>query len=492
MFAKLRQKLKDYDYIILTGCTVGCAVINFFYNFIIKRYVDVYFLGVYSTCSLAITYASYLQLGVLNSYSRDYPIMLGANEHEKGKALKQSTFSFLIIIYSFVMIVSLASMLILYINGTLSHEYVMGFGVNGVLSFLNILYNFTSSTHRVEGKIPYSSLVYTVKTLVCVVVGLVVTVVVYKTVNPDLSYIGLYAGFVVSGIIGLIMCKDVYRGLKIKVEMPVIFSSIKSGFPLLINSFISSVMMSVDKFVILFTMGDEKTVQIKQGYYAVGLMGFTTLVLVPQTCAQVFYVRISKVYGKTKSIPDLLASARNFSRYLSAFTSIGVVGVYYLLPIFISYIIPDYIPSIPSAQILTIGVALYGATMIYGDVFSVLKLNKKLLFNTTVLCILNAVTSITMVLVLGKEIEYVALGTSISYALYSLFLLVSLKRTFKTSLLAMIKDSWLPVISTIVPCVLFSFIIENTFAALFATCVVGGFFLIILFRKEIKKVLFRL
>ena len=71
--------------------------------------------------------------------------------------------------------------------------------------------------------------------------------------------------------------------------------------------------------------------------------------------------------------------------------------------------------------------------------------------NSVALCIFNAVFSSALVLFVERSINMVAIGTGLSYALYSLLLMIKLSRRFKYSLTKLLVNSWGPAVAVMVP-----------------------------------------
>ena len=155
-----------------------------------------------------------------------------------------------------------------------------------------------------------------------------------------------------------------FFSLKISINKSIITDMIRSGLPLLVNGLIWTIMMSVDKFVILFFMSMEDL-----GVYSVALLGFSTLVIIPQSITQIFYIKMSQKYGETNNIDVLVNYAKRYTLYLNIITSFIIIGAIHL-PIFIENMMPNYADSIKSAQILVIGVGLYSTTLLYSNLFS--------------------------------------------------------------------------------------------------------------------------
>ena len=127
------------------------------------------------------------------------------------------------------------------------------------------------------------------------------------------------------------------------------------------------------------------------------------------------------------------------------------IFVFYVMPVFVHFFMPMYTEGTAATQILVIGVGIYATTMLYGNIFSVLKLNKSLIANSVALCIFNAIFSSGLVLFVDRSINMVAVGTGISYALYSLLLIIKLSKRFKFSFWKLLINSWGPAVAIMVP-----------------------------------------
>ena len=73
--------------------------------------------------------------------------------------------------------------------------------------------------------------------------------------------------------------------------------------------------------------------------------------------------------------------------------------------------------------------------------------------------------SSALVLLVGRSVNMVAIGTGLSYALYSLLLMVKLSKKFDYSFAKLIVNSWLPVLAIVIPGVLFYLFIPNIYVA---------------------------
>lgn len=437
----------------MTASTVVCSAISFIFNVYSKSVIDPGDIGIYSTCLLLQTYLTYAQLGVLNSYNRDYPQALGRRDEEDATRMRNAAFSYLIVAFLVVTLVVDVVIAIIY-KGNIADYYAFGYFVVPITLLFKCLDDISVSTTRIQGKYNFSAVAGFGRTILAMIIG-VIAINVW-------GYYGLYAMPFASAVLGIIIFRNhAIKNVRFNFDFSYIKGMIWGGLPLLFESLIWTLVASVDKFVILFFM-----TKVELGVYSVPVMGFTTMVLIPQTISGVFYNKISRLYGETNDETRLIDEAAKYTGIVSTITGGACVGVFYILPLFVQIFMPKYTDGNAASQILIIGVAIYSTTMILGNIFSVLKLNKSLIMNSIYLCIFNVVFSCGLVMFVGKNIEMVAVGTGISYALYSLMLIMKLKSRFNYSAAKLLAKSWLPLLAVVAPGVIFYFVIPNFYVAM--------------------------
>ena len=464
-------KIKN-DYVLVTGATIFHAIALFFYGLIIREYVGPYEYGLYTISNLLLVYLGYLQLGVLNSYNRDYPQYIGAKNCEDAKLARNSVSTFLLIIYSIIGIILCVAALFLISSMRIEQKLGISIILSSCLALINNLYLFSTGTIRSEGKFEFSALLITIQTVIQVGIGIYFT----KTIG----YYGIFIALIVSTCIVTIMNRNVFKRVKIEINIKYISYSIKTGLPLLINGLIWTLVMSTDQLIIIKFFSETEL-----GIYSLALMGFSTLVLIPTAISQVLYVKMSNVYGKTQDASLLLNQASKYTYIISFLSSFISVGAFYLLPIFIKKFMPAYSDGIIATQIIIVGVSFYSTSILYGNVFSVLKMNAKLLKTTLILCVVNIFMAIIFIYTFGKNINSLAYASSTSYCLYSILLIRNLSKSFKLNFFIMLRKTWAPVFLSILPCVLFYKYFSNIYISISISLVYLVFPSIYLFKRII-------
>ena len=469
---RIRDKLKNADYIIVTLSTVICALLSFVYSVYSKKYIDPYDYGIFSTCMLLENYLVYAQFGVLSAFNRDYPQVIGAGDKEKAEKLRNTTITYLWLIYGIIIAATILIILGIFVPRGIDNRYAIGYIGISIVLFAETTANFCMYATRIRGGYNYSAVVELVRSLISIALGLIFIRL--------WGFYGLFVRVLIAPLISVLMYRTrSLDGLKLSLDKPVLTYAVVTGLPLMVSSFIYTIMGSIDKFVILGFM-DTRTL----GIYSVPQMCFTAMVIIPQQISQIFYYKSSEIYGRTKSEKSLFNVCGHYSKLLSFCSAASVVVAFYVLPIFVKFFMPKYSDGVNASEVLIIGVSIYGASMLYGNIYSILKWNKELIWTSVVLCIFNGIFSTGMVMINGRDIINVALGTSISYALYGIIIFVVLGLKAKINVTKPLLYSFLPQVLIIVPALIFYFAIPNIYAA-FVLSFIIILIVLILIRKNV-------
>ncbi len=468
------MKSSKLDYLAASGTVILCTLFTLVFNIYVRSYVPPKDYGIYTSVNMLLLYLNYIQLGVMNSYNRDYPQLLGAGDEKEAGFRKSLVFTYLLLIYTAAFVALSLPFLFLTLTHRMDLKLGLGFLTNSLFALFTALYNFLDNSLKAEKRFLYSSSMGLIKTAALILTG-VFTVSAW-------GYYGLLISTLISLAVTLLVNFRYFTKLHLIFRLKVILEMIRYGLPLLVNGLVWTIMMSVDKFVILLYMTMEDL-----GIYSVALLGFSTLMLVPQSISQIFYIKMSRLYGATHDIEQLMLHAKKFTLYLAVTASFLTIGAYYILPIFIRYTMQDYSDGTVSAQILIIGVGLYSTTLLYSNLFSVLKLNMRLVSSTAVLCLLNFILSCGLVILWGRDIRNVAYGTSVSYALYAVILNVLLGKTLKQRFIGLIFHSLAPVGISVLLIILLTFFLENIILAFFVNMLLAAAVIYVVYYKTIQK-----
>lgn len=474
---RLIIKLKQYgiEQIMFVATTIISSGMHFIFSIYVKSYVSPLEYGMYSTCLLLQTYMSYLQCGTLNAFNRDYPQLMGAGKKDECEKYRNTVLSFIMTIYVFAAIIVSCAIIIVSHIKEIDIRYIVGLLLIVFITIITMIENFGNYRCRIDKGFKYISLVTLAELL-----SLPVSFVLIKKVG----YYTIFINSILAMLIGIVFYyRYSFRDFKFVIDKDFLFNIIRSGMPLLISGLIWTVVNSIDKFVILGFINTEAL-----GIYGIAQNAFTYMVLIPTAMSQIFYAQMGKEYGRTGDMRILTTMAMKFSTILAALTSLVALVAYFFLPLLVETFMPSYSNGVPAAQILILGLSIYAATLINGNILTILKKNGALLISSICMCMFNGICSIGYVLILGSTIESVALGTATSYIFYTFVIVYQVSKYAKCNVLRTINASVIPVCVSLIPGVLVYNIVENRFlgfivAIVFVVALYGLFY-----RKQILSI----
>lgn len=465
-------KDQGIEHFLFVGATIISAGIHFIYSIYVKAYVTPLEYGIYSTCLLLQTYMSYLQLGSLNAFNRDYPQLVGANKEKEAVKYRNTVFSFLLSIYSVSLILIVIGILIIGNNRSVDNRFIYGFIFSAVITVMTIIENYGNYRCRIDKGFKYTSIV-TLLELLSIPIGALLI--------PKLGYYAIYITSITAMIIGIAFYfRQSYRDFEFLLDRLLLKEILISGTPLLVNGLIWTVVNSIDKFVILGFMDTEAL-----GVYGIAQNAFSYMVLIPSAMSQLFYVKMGKEYGANGSIGILIDISFKFSTILAAITSMIAMIAYFLLPVVVETFMPNYSNGVSASQILIIGLSIYAVTLISGNILTILKKNLALLKNSVCMCFFNVICSMAYILWGGVKIENVALGTATSYIFYSFVLIYQVYKYTGCSIVKQMYISILPVSISLVPGLIIYNIVKHKIAGLVLTLILICALYIKFWRKQL-------
>lgn len=463
------KKSQEYFYYVVA--TVLNSGLHFIFSVYVKAYVKPLEYGIYSSCLLLQTYLTYLQLGSLNAFNRDYPQLIGAKKTEEAHRYRNTTFTFLLMAFGGALAVILPGLFFLHKTTDIDPRYIGGFAFSAIITGMTVFENFGASKTRIEGSFMYVSTV-TLLELLSLILGLLLV--------RRIGYYGLYITSLSGMAIGIILyIKPAYSDIRLSIDRKLLKDILISGLPLLINGLIWTVVNSVDKFVILGFIGTEAL-----GVYAIAQNAFSYMVLVPTAMSQLFYVKMGKAYGERQDVEVLTDVGLRFTGILAVLISFLAVIAYFMSPVLVRSLMPNYVNGISSAQILILGLAIYAPTLVNGNILTILKKNAAILRSSIFLCVLNAICSVLFVSIIGPKIECVALGTAAAYLGQTFILIFQLKKYANCKIFNLLKCSVFPVLFVLVISVVCYTFIGNKFGGMIVCLLLIGAFYAVIYRDR--------
>lgn len=373
---------------------------GFFSNYFAALLLGPAVLGIWLGAKLVLFYGMNLHLGVQSGMHREVPILRGKCDDAQQSAIINTSFSFSLIVAAVVSSGVLLSTFILKLGPELT--LILRF-IAGML-FLLIIQNFYGILFRVRNEFGTVSRV----TLIDGLGNLCSAVLTF--------FYGL-VGFLGGQLLRMFAttCYSYWKSshaINWYWSNQVLKSLIQIGFPIMLINLTNFIFITVDRMLILSLL-DTKSL----GFYSLGNLVFTPLLLMFSVSGVVMYTRFGEKYGETQD-------SRALKRYLTvpmenlALVIPIVVGLIYIaLPLLVKVFLPEYVPGIVPGRILIFGLFFYAIAVLPGNMLLVLNQQRLRLLILLGSVLLNLGVSY-MALKLGYGIVGVAAGTALAYLVF--------------------------------------------------------------------------
>jgi O-antigen/teichoic acid export membrane protein len=471
---KIYSKKNNFEYLLFIFSTIFAAFVSFLFSIFVKTKISPFEFGIYSSILILQSYLIILQLGSLNSFNRDYPQLIVKNSHFEAKVYRETVFTFLLIVYFTITTIICLSIIFLLLFTKIDDRYLIGFFLISIGSSLTVIESFASSRYKIDNNFKFVSLVNFIKLFSY---GLGIYFILL------LDYYGVFFVNITLSIIGIILYYNTsLKDIKLSMDYKLLKIIILSGIPLFLNGIIWTFINSIDKIIIL---GFINTTAL--GFYGIAQNVFSFIVLIPTSISQIYYIKMSKYFGEEKSIDELNNLGLNMTEKLSFIIIIVAIITFFLTPNFVSQVIPSYSEGVKSAQILILGLSIYSSTFINTNILTILKKNNVIIMSSIVGLILNLVFSVGLIIIFSKNIEFVALGTTLSYFFRSIYIILVLKTNTKILVFDLIKSSILPILFISIFMIIIYFKISNIYLGMILSLLITFLYYLLYLSKKQKK-----
>lgn len=384
--------------------TILIQVSRVIVEIIIAKIVGPKIWGVWYLLNLFIAYRGVLTLGIDNGMNREVPVRIGAGLEEDARDLQNSTFTALF--YASLLVSAGLLLLFFYADNAISvyiPALILLFCSAQFYHFLSIVLKSNSRFNLVSKKQYFASILLPI-------------ISIYLT-----RLIGLN-GFIIGYALALLVSSlYVYKlsGIRLRVvnHWKTNFYLIKIGFPIMAVGITYTFLNTLDRWLIEVYYGTEAL-----GLYSLSIMIFAAMTLFPKIISQQIYPRMAQLWGKSRSLKKL--------KYLcykqSVYTAYLVIPVFIIAFLFIkplvSWILPEYIGGIRSAQIIVFGSIPMIFSAGWGSVLNILDRQVYYLIIIVFGLILNLGFNLFFIK-LGFGIEGIALGTLLAFSIYNLLIM---------------------------------------------------------------------
>jgi O-antigen/teichoic acid export membrane protein len=333
----LNKYKEEFIYTISSYTT---PIITMITNLITAAFLTPSELGIIQSVLIILPYIAFLHLGVFNGLNRNIAFYKAQNNDFKVQAMINASFT--VATYNLIIggVIGIAYL----IYYSLFHPSKIYF-LSSILLFLNLVLNPLTIHYETN----YRS-AQNFKTL-----GKITMIenVLYGIANLLPIWIG-YIGKIIANSIRVIVrfsfrCATQPLKATEKGKRQDIFELIKTGFPLLIGSYLWGIIIVSDQTLIVKYLGTESL-----GLYSLSIFMITAMLVIPVSLGTLLYPKASAQYGKTGNNKGL----RSF--YWKAL-SLNIIIIfplslllYFTIEPLTHFFLPRYLSGVPAAKINTL------------------------------------------------------------------------------------------------------------------------------------------
>ena len=403
LFTKARRSPFLREFLLFAASTVLLQGSRFAVNLFAAERLGPERFGFWYVLNLALAYGGLAHLGVINAMNRDVPVFRGKGNAERVRLIQGVSAGVLLVstaVAGLVMVVSLAflehvpraplaALIALFIVTQpylLLQVYLKSDGQFGRLSFQQLLFALL---------FPLS--------------------VVPLTIGYGLS--GFISGqALVTLLISLFVLRTWTFHLRPVFNVQETLRLVRVGLPIMLVGLMYTLLTTADRWVITAFLDVQRL-----GYYSLAIMVLGVLSLIPMVVAQQMYPRMAEAWGRTSDAGDVLRWALRQTGMALAFTAPLVLVLYFAAPPLIEAFLPAYTEGVAPVKIILFGPLFLALSGGFANLLNTLDKQVYYLAVQAAALLVNVGLNVMFVRA-GMGISGIALGTTLTYALYGLAL----------------------------------------------------------------------
>lgn len=366
--------------------------------------------GLWNILNLICTYASYAHLGTRDAMRYSIPYHESKKEYSKNKEIKGSVF------YSYLYLILIFAAVLVFISFTskLSFEFRLGLLAVACIVLLEGYYKFYMSVLKSYQEFKLISTGNYIKATV----GFISSIVLIYL----FSIYGIYISVFLTLVVVIFYFRLKYPRLDfVGFRYRVFLNLLKMGFPIMLFEFSSILIQTSDRLIVSYFLG------IKQlGYYAITSMVFGFFMDIPGAAREVVEPKLMEGMAtntREKNLNEYFLKPLINTAYFMPF----LIGpIFFIFPVFISVVLPRYTAGIVPTQIIAFGG--YFLSLAYTARGIIIANNWQLMASIIMIVILPINVGLSILFIkLGLNINGVAIGSSISYFILFISLLLFIR-----------------------------------------------------------------
>jgi O-antigen/teichoic acid export membrane protein len=380
-FSKHKVKMLYSQYktaLLFTGGSIAKSIAQLVAGFVIAKFVTPDDFGLWTTINIALTYSLFLQAGVINGLNLELPLAFGKGDNAGANLMAGTAQIFTVI--SSILIFIIGFLCFVFYDG---ENIKIKYGILAISIIIAIMYyqNYLMSTFRSKdaflklGYIQFFDAFINIVTLLFVIY---------------FSYYGLLIKAIIVLVIYVFLL-HFYRPIKVKFLWNKLsfIKLFKVGFPIFGLAYIASMAETADKLWLL------KYSSLKEvGLYSFAFFAFSSFMLFSTSIASYIYPKMTYSYSKNGDKKALWLFVKKITFLLLLIQiPLSILG-YFIIPIAVVNLFPEYVLSIPIMQILIFAGMLKGSVIGVNALLSMKKWDYIVIYQITSSLLLVSLTYI--------------------------------------------------------------------------------------------------
>jgi Membrane protein involved in the export of O-antigen and teichoic acid len=341
MFKVLKFRFKRHrDTLLFTCSNVFLAAATFLGSFVCARLLLPEQLGAFQTALLLVSYLGFLPLGVFNGFNRQYPYLLGKGEFGAATVLACTGYSVARVTAATAALLAIGQVLILWNTSSDRTLILVAVVVIPIAAFsqLNGL-----QVAILVGRQAFGWIARVQFAIALITLALLPLVWKFKVEGQCIRLILLAA---VPFILYWFKTADARTWHWDSQE---IGELIRRGVPIMAIGYLYQVFSVADRTLIAWVRGSEAV-----GHYALAGLAVAAIQSVYTPLAVAIYAKANRAFGQSHSIAALIRPVKIFLLLLSVSVVPVAILIYYCLPLFVPWVLPNYVAGIRAGQIACI------------------------------------------------------------------------------------------------------------------------------------------
>jgi O-antigen/teichoic acid export membrane protein len=320
----------------MAGGNVAAALLRVVGGILQARFVEPVVLGQFNALALALGYAPFLQLGILNGLNRELPYYIGRGERQRVGELAAAAQAWALLLGATggSALLLLAGWFLLQGNW----ELAAGWATQAALLFA-LFYSqiYLQMTYRTSHDFARLAMVQVVDAALAL--GLVALVALW-------SFYGICLRTLIAGLAAMAML-HYWRPVRVGPRWN--FVHLKHllwiGAPIFAVGQLFSWWSVLDQTLVLSWLGKEG-----MGLYALVVVAGGTMQLIPLAASQVLYPRMAEQYGRTHRLGDLLRMVIKPTLVTTAGMAVLAALGWWVVEPAIQWVLPKYVEAVPAVR----------------------------------------------------------------------------------------------------------------------------------------------